>query len=189
MVVDVSKQYLPSICANAFDDEKATVIIGDGKKYIKNHQNRFDVIILDLSDPDGPAEELITKDFYEDVKNALKKDGVICVQSESLTGQATLAATINKRLNAVFSSVKVHQLVVPTYQGGIFSVTVASDANLDKVTLQQVEEKYAKLNLQLKYYNPQIHFASSALPTYLENIFITRYTSLRSALGTGPKKR
>ncbi|MCK4651392.1 polyamine aminopropyltransferase [Candidatus Babeliales bacterium] len=174
-VVEISKKYLPTISEKSFDNKKTNLIIGDGKEYIQKHKNFFDIIILDLSDPDGPAEQLITKEFYTNVKDALNINGIISVQSESLTEQPKLTITINKRLKQVFSSVKVHQAVIPTYQGGIFSLTVASNTNLNKVTFEQVEEKYKNLNLELKYYNPKIHFASTILPKYLEKIFKNIY--------------
>lgn len=128
------------------------------------------MIILDLSAPAGPAEELISENFYADVKRALKNGEVIAVQSESLTVQPELASTINRRLRNVFSSVKVHFIVVPTYQGGLFSITIASDVDLDLVTFEQVESRYKKLNRDLNYYHPAIHFSSAVLPLYVQNL-------------------
>src|SRR3989304_3783114 len=57
MVVDLSKKYLPSISKGAFKDKRAEVIVGAGKEYIRKSKNCFDVIIMDLSDPGGPAKE------------------------------------------------------------------------------------------------------------------------------------
>ena len=168
----IQKGYLidPSVdfCKKAY--AKVKVIIGDGKEFVKNHKDYFDVIILDLSDPVGPAEDLISENFYKDVKSALRKDGVISVQGESLTIQPDLTAKIVGRLKNVFSSVKLHTAVVPTYQSSIFSFPIASDFDLDKVTLEQVEKKYKELNLDLKYYHPAIHFSSAVLPIYLEKL-------------------
>jgi spermidine synthase len=173
-VTEISKKYLPTLSNGAFDNEKVKLIIGDGKEFIKNHKDSFDVIILDLPDPDGPAADLITEDFYKDVKSALRKDGIISVQGESLTVQPDLAAKIISRLKNVFSFVKVHTAMVPTYQSSIFSFPVASDFDLDKVTLEQVEKKYKELNLDLKYYHPAIHFSSAVLPIYLEKLITLR---------------
>jgi len=169
-VMEISNKYLPTLSNGAFDNEKANVIVGDGKAFIENHKDYFDVIVLDLSDPEGPAEELISESFYADVKEALKDGGVVSVQSESLTVQPELAATINRRLKNVFSSVNVHQIVVPTYEGGIFSITVASDIDLDSVSCDQIEKRYNDLNLDLKYYYPRLHFSSAILPLYLKKL-------------------
>lgn len=167
-VVELSKQYLPSISDGAFENPKTELIIGDGKAYVENTDKKFDVIILDLSDPDGPAELLITEEFYTSVKKALKPGSVVSVQSESLTEQPHLAKKINVRLNKVFASVKVHQAMIPTYQGGVFSITCASDNDLDTVDIEKIKTRYNVLKNNLQYYNPQVHFASAILPTYLE---------------------
>ena len=169
-VVQLSKKYLPTLNNGAFENKKAEVIIGDGKDFIKKHKDFFDVIILDLSDPHGPATELSTEKFYQDVKNALTKNGVISIQSGSLTHQHSVPCTIYKRTSKVFESVKVHHGVVPTYQGGMFSFTIVAKFDLNQVTLENLQKRFEKLNLDLKYYNPQIHLASAVLPTYIKEL-------------------
>lgn len=169
LVIDLSKKFLPSISAGAFDDKRANLIIGDGKKFIENTEKQFDVIIMDLSDPEGPAEDLIGLDFYKNVKKILKPNGVIAIQSGSLSYQPKIVSTINKRINTVFSSVKVHKAVIPTYEGGEFSLTIASDVDLNNVEKETIAARLEKLNLNLKYYTPEIHFASAVLPKYLQD--------------------
>ncbi len=57
-VIDLTKQYIPEICGDAFDDPRAKVIIDDGCKYVRETEERFDVVIVDSTDPDGPARVL-----------------------------------------------------------------------------------------------------------------------------------
>ncbi|PIS17318.1 MAG: hypothetical protein COT59_01290 [Candidatus Nealsonbacteria bacterium CG09_land_8_20_14_0_10_42_14] len=166
-VIEVSKKYLPSISQRAFENKKAEVIVGDGVKFIQDYKNFFDVIILDLSDPWGPARKVISWEFYQDVKKTLKKDGVISVQGGSLFGQTKLAKLIFHRLEKVFSSVLIHQAPVLLYDVGEQSFIVASDINLKKISFKQIEKRFKKLNLDLKYYRPKIHFASTVLPKYM----------------------
>jgi len=166
-VIDVSKKYLPSICKGGFLDKRAEIIIGDGLEFVKKYKNFFDVIILDLSDPWGPARKVISLKFYKDVKNALKKNGVISVQAGCLFGQIKLSSIILHRLKKVLSSVLIHKAPVPLYDVGEQDFTVASDLNLKKITIREVERRFKKLNLNLKYYRPEIHFASAVLPKYL----------------------
>ncbi|MFH1643602.1 MAG: polyamine aminopropyltransferase [bacterium] len=171
-VVELCKKHIPTLSEGAFENKKTNLIIDDGKKVVKNHLNYFDVIIMDLSDPDGPAEELITEAFYQDVKKALTKNGVISIQSGSFEYQSKEIATIHKRVKSVFESVKIHKAVVPTYQGGEFSFMMAAKFDLSSVTEKEIKEKFKLLNLQnLKYYSPEIHFASAILPKYLQDIF------------------
>ena len=81
MVIDVSKQYLPNM-AKGFDDPRVEVFIGDGYAYMKSKPGEFDVIIVDSSDPVGPAETLFQKEFYEFMKLALRPGGIVCTQAE-----------------------------------------------------------------------------------------------------------
>lgn len=168
-VVEISKKYLPSISKNAFQDKRATLIIGDGKKFIKDHQNEFDVIILDLSDPEGPAKDLISPSFYRDCKKALKGNGIVSVQSGSFTTQPKLVSIIVKRLQKVFSHVELRRANVPTYEAGIYTFTMASDFNFKKVSQSALTKKFRQAGrMKLKYWSPNIHWASSILPAYLK---------------------
>jgi len=71
-VVDVSKKYFPEL-TQSFKDPRATVVYEDAAKYVKNKKDYYDIIIVDSSDPIGPAVVLFQKQFYQDVKDALKK--------------------------------------------------------------------------------------------------------------------
>jgi len=65
-VVEMTKQWMPEVCGSAFDDPRAKVIINDATIYIKETDEKFDVIICDSTDPEGPGAVLFTKDFYRD---------------------------------------------------------------------------------------------------------------------------
>lgn len=75
----VSKQYLPQM-AVGFDNPKTKTLIMDGFEYLKEHRNEFDCIITDSSDPEGPAEVLFQKPYFELLNGALKDGGVITTQ-------------------------------------------------------------------------------------------------------------
>jgi len=166
-VIELSKKYLPSISKGAFKDKRAEIIIADGKEYIKKHKDFFDVIILDLSDPHGPAKQLISLDFYRDVKKSLKKDGIVSVQSGSLNDQPGLAKTIFRRINKLFSFADIHQAVIPAYQTGEYSFIIGCKAKLNRLQEKNIEKKYKKLKIGLKYFSPEIYFSSKVLPRYL----------------------
>lgn len=168
-VIDISKKYLPSISKGAFKNKKVEVIIGNGLKFIKNHRNFFDIIILDLSDPWGPAKKLISLNFYRNVKRALNKKGVVSVQSGSITNQLKLVKIIYKNLKKVFPFVEIHQACVPLYQAGEYSFTIASNLSLKKINLVNLNKRFDELSLKTKYYLPEIHQSSKVLPKFLKN--------------------
>jgi spermidine synthase len=169
-VIEVSKKYLPSISRGAFNSKKVEIIIGDGLEFIKKFKNFFDVIILDLSDPWGPARQLISLKFYNDVKKALREKGVIAVQSGSITTQPKLVSTIYKRLKKIFPSVEVHRASVPLYGIGEYSFTLASRLNLKRINLVDLKRKFNKLRLKTNYYLPEIHLSSRTQPKFLRKL-------------------
>jgi len=168
-VIELSKKYLPSISKGAFNDRRTKLFIEDGKKFIKRNVNCFDVIILDLSDPGGPAKDLISLNFYKNVKRALRKNGIVSIQSGSLSYQAKLVSLIFNRVNRIFPSVKIHRSVIPSYQAGEYSFIVGSKFNLKKISPLVLQSKFKKAKLKLSYWNPEMHFASSVLPKYLKD--------------------
>ena len=169
-VVDVSRKYLPSISKNAFKDKRTHLLFEDGKEFVKKYKNFFDVVILDLSDPGGPAEQLISEKFYQDVKRSLKKKGIVSLQSGSLTTQVKLVHIIQKRLQKVFKFVVVRGACVPAYQAGVYSFTMASDFNFLKVPQSVLIKKFKSAkNMDLKYWSPDIFAASVILPRYIKD--------------------
>jgi len=166
-VIDVSKKYLSSISKGAFDSKKAEIIIGDGFEFIKKYNNFFDVIILDLSDPWGPAKKLISVDFYKSIKKALRKGGVVSIQGGCFFYQIKLVEVIFRRLKKVFDTVILHEAPVVLYGVGDLNFALASDADLKRINLADIENKFKKLRLDLEYYWPKVHFASAVLPKYI----------------------
>ncbi len=167
-VVDSCKEHIPSIPNGAFENPRTNLIIGDGKKFIENHKNEFDVIILDLSDPEGPAEGLISESFYKSVSEALKDNGIVSIQSESLTYQPTLVKIMQKNIRSVFPFVKLHTASIPTYQGSVFGISIAGKNDFTKITKEEVKNKLSKLG-ELKYLDEDVFFASTVIPKYLRN--------------------
>lgn len=169
-VVKLCQKYLPSISKNAFQDKRTHLIIGDGQKIIKRLENYFDVIILDLSDPRGPAKKLISTNFYQNVKKALTKNGLVSIQSGSFDCQPELINTIYNRIKKVFPFIEIRKAMVPSYQAGEYGFTVGLKLNPQKTTQANLEKRFKKCKLRLNYYNPEIHFSSKVLPQYLKNV-------------------
>ncbi|MDA1337462.1 MAG: polyamine aminopropyltransferase [bacterium] len=166
----IARKYLPSISKNAFSDKRTHLVIQDGKEFVREHKELFDVIIMDLSDPGGPAQDLISKKFYQDVKGILKKGGIISVQSGSWSAQPKLVALIKKRLESIFHNVSVRTAVVPSYQEGLFTFTMAADHDFSKVSQHALESKCKKSkNMDLQYWSPKIALASAVLPKYIKD--------------------
>ena len=173
MVVNASKEYLPSMSC-AFKDPRLTLIIDDGIKYIKNcKEQAFDIIIIDNSDPVGPSEGIFTKSFYKDVFKALKTDGIMVGQSESPRFNVKVYKELYSMLREVFGNNNVSSFLgfVPTYPSGMWSFSFCSKTDIDPVH-DFDKNKYSSFALrnELVYYNDQVHRAAFAQPNFVKSL-------------------
>lgn len=164
LVVDVSKKFLPTIGA-AWDDPRLHVTIGDGIAWVKNADlEPYDVIIVDGSDPVGPAEGLFNKSFYEACRDRLTADGVFVTQSESAMLFLDTHVEMVKTIGEVFGSVYPYYRDVFLYSAGTWSWTYASKTT--KPT-DVVEERVAFIEEQTEIYNRDIHMGIFAVPNFI----------------------
>lgn len=169
-VIEASKLHLPTL-STAFDHPKVTVKVEDGIAHIKNAApGTYDLIIVDGSDPVGPAEGLFSDEFYQNCKNALKDDGLLVTQGESPMFNSHVFKDLNACLKRIYGQDAVKTLLfhIPTYPSGIWSFQIASKG---KIKPNQVDAeraaKFRKDNL-LKYYNEDLHVSSFSLPNYIK---------------------
>lgn len=160
-VVEVSQAYLPGVC-QGFDDIRAQLHIADGINFVRNTDKKYDVILVDSSDPVGPAIQLYSHSFYEDLYKALADDGMLVVQSESPLFYPQIFDAVVSNLRDIFPVTRVYLAVVPTYVSGFWSFTAASK-NRDPVHLADDRG----IIDGLKYYNRNIHQAAFALPQFI----------------------
>lgn len=164
MVVDAAKKYFP-IVSSALDDPRLKIFYEDGSKFIKEKKGYYDVIMVDSTDPVGPAEPLFKEDFYKDLKDATTEDGIVVTQSESMFYYRDLLkgmAEFNKKLYTVY---KYYNANVPTYPSGVIGFSFCSK-NYDPMDF---DEKRADELKDLKYYTAEIHKAAFALPKFFKD--------------------
>jgi spermidine synthase len=167
MVVDVCKKYLPDI-ASELDNEKVEIRIEDAIKYIATQKSRFDVILIDSTDPMGPGEGLFTEEFYTNVKLALKPGGIVSAQSESPFANQKEIKAMYKLLNKVFPIVETFVGPIPTYPGGYWSWAFVSET---VKPLEFIDESRAnKIAETAKLYNLDIHKSVFALPNFVRKL-------------------
>ncbi|MFH1777486.1 MAG: polyamine aminopropyltransferase [Candidatus Omnitrophota bacterium] len=168
-VISVCKKYLSSICKNAFRDQRSVIIIDDGAEFIKKTQEKFDVVIIDSPDPIGPAKVLFSKTFYKNLKKIITAKGIIVRQSGSSTTQISELILAVRKIKRLFKYVNPYTTSIPTYIGGMFTIVYASPSiSVDKLNFHRITTRYAQLKLNARYYNPEIHKASFALPNYIK---------------------
>ena len=159
-VVEVSQQYLPSI-AGALTDPRVTLAIGDGVEHVRNHKGKYDVILIDSTEPIGPAVGLFGREFYQSVFEALTPNGIMVAQSESPFVNQDVIQMIHRNLEGVFPIKYLYLASIPTYPSGLWSFTIASK-KWDPLQVDQTKIKA----INTKYYTPEIHFGAFKLPKF-----------------------
>ncbi|HQA07886.1 MAG TPA: polyamine aminopropyltransferase [Syntrophomonadaceae bacterium] len=163
-VIEASKRFFPQV-ASSFTDKRLNLYIADGIEFARGNHGPYDVIIVDSSDPVGPAEPLFTVDFYRDLYNLMDEDGMVVVQSESPLFFADYFKNVYSNLKSVFQLVQVYTATIPTYVSGPWSFTVGSK----KHRADGIAEGRS-IPGPMKYYNSSIHKAAFALPEYIRQM-------------------
>lgn len=164
-VTRVAEQFFPELCTSN-NDPRACFHFGDGIKWLKEAQpESFDVIIVDGTDPIGPAAGLFSEAFYRDGWRALKPGGVIVGQSESPLFHAELITAMHRALRAAgFADVRTLHFPQCTYPSGWWSATLAGkDTPVAKFREQVVLNK----TFGTRYYNAALHQGALVLPEFL----------------------
>lgn len=172
-VVEVSREYLTSINKAAFDKDNVELVFEDAFKYVQDIDRKYDVIFIDCSDPIGPGRVLYTPDFYQAVRNRLKEEGIVVVQSESPVFQVKEHNMVRGSIREVFGDRFYPYLgLVPSYPGGLWSYILVGPSLKDIRRMSKQEGSIP----DLKYYapQPQLHENLFTLPKW----YIERYSSV-----------
>ncbi len=170
-VVALCREHLPAISAGAFDDPRAGLVIADGARFVAETEQRFDVIIVDSTDPIGPSVVLFEPPFYRDCKRALAPGGILVTQNGVPTFQRAEFEQSLAAFRALFAHGGFYYAAVPTYVGGDLALGWASDTHrLSEVDLAAVRARYQASGIATRYYNPEIHRAAFAQPNYLKEL-------------------
>lgn len=160
-VVDACYEYFPEI-SEALKDKRVIHHYDDGAKYARDNKGRFDVILVDSSDPVGPAEVLFKEPFYRDMASALSETGIIATQAESFWYHGDVIASLFEFIPKIFPQYGYYYTTIPTYPSGIIGFTFLSN----KVNPYQVVPDLARVPKGLKYYSADIHKAAFVLPEF-----------------------
>ncbi len=171
-VIDLSLKYLPEISAGAFDDPRVETVIADGTRFILESGRRFDAILVDSTDPIGPAAALFTKEFYTACKDALKAGGVLVAQNGLPFAQPDeIARTCSFFRETGFDDSHAYLATTPSYFGGPMSFAWgALDDQLRHTDLDTLASRFERSGIAGKYYTPEVHKAAFALPQYVKKL-------------------
>ena len=163
MVVDACIEHIPQT-ASELENERLELIIDDGVAFVANTEEKFDVVLVDSTDPIGPAQPLFGPKFYQDIHRVLKHNGIVVSQGESPWYHAEMQAKLVEIVAGIFDKTFVYNFSNMGYPGGLWSFTFATkglhpiaDFDADRVTNSQLE---------FEYYNTELHKGCFAIPTF-----------------------
>ncbi len=167
-VIDMCLEYLPNHSAGSLDDPRLKLVIADGLDYLRDTAEKFDVILSDSTDPIGPAASLFSNDFYRLSSQRLTERGILATQNGVPFLQPDELRQTAKNLAQSFPDHHFFHAAVPTYIGGSMSFGWgAMDPKARHVPVETLRQRFAASDLKTRYYNPEIHQASFALPQYM----------------------
>lgn len=170
-VVEISRKYLQAVHRGALDDPRLTLEIGDGFEFVRSGSGRFDLIVLDLTDPGGPSDALYTPEFYRACAARLEHGGAMTLHIASPVAHPERIRATLASLRQAFAIVTPYLTSIPLY-GGLWMMACASAA-LDPraMTAAEVDRRIAARRIEnLRYYNGDMHCAGLALPNFVREL-------------------
>ena len=168
-VVEFSKEHFPEFTKPVLGSKRFELVIDDGMHYVAKTDNRFDVIIVDSTDPQGPGKVLFSEKFYTACRRCLSRGGVLVSQNGVPILQAgELTATI-KKFRRLFADGYCYVAAIPTYVGGHMAMGWATDnIKLRHASIAMIAERYRRAGrFKTKYWTPEVHVAAFALPRFI----------------------
>jgi spermidine synthase len=171
-VVEFAKQHFPEFTQPVFANPRFDSVIDDGARYVAETDRRFDTIIVDSTDPQGPGAVLFTYDFYVNCKRCLKQGGVLVTQNGVPFLQPDELRTSIRHFRALFEDASCYLASVPTYVGGHMAMGFATDdAQLRRAHAATIAARYAAAGqFPTRYWTPDLHVGAFALPRFIAEL-------------------
>ena len=168
-VIALAKQHFPELAAPVLADERFELVIADGNAYVGTTGRRFDVVIVDSSDPQGPSTALFGREFYAAVKRRLAPGGVLVTQSGVPFLQPDELGAAVGHWRRLFAAASCYVAAVPTYVGGHVAMGWATDdKRMRQTPVHTIAARYRRAGrFATRYWTPEVHTAAFALPRYI----------------------
>lgn len=156
-VINLCREHLGIDCG-AFEDPRLEIVIEDGRKFLE-HCEKFDVIIVDSTDPVGVSDPLFGKDFFELCD---EKCTVFCSQAQSPLIQKNYFRKLLEN-SSPLKNRAVFLATIPTYPMALWSFIIAGEYDF-----RFIRRNFRKIKGKTKHYNPEVHLSAFMLPEWLK---------------------
>lgn len=171
-VIEIARDHLQAVHRGALDDPRLELRVEDGLRYVREvapaSGRRFDLVVLDLTDPVGPAEDLYSRRFFAECKALLTEQGALSLHLGAPVFQPARVRQLVDNLRAEFSNVSPYFMYIPLY-GSLWSMACASDRLApEQLDAREIDARIARRAIgDLQHYNGAIHCAQFAQPNHL----------------------
>ncbi len=170
-VVKACQEHLAGWSDGAFDDPRLQIVYADGREFVSQTRETWDVIIVDVTDllKDGPSSRLSTLEFYEIARQRLAEQGILVVQGESVDpDEMDPHLAIFRTVSSVFPSVRVHSVRIPSFDEPWGFIVASNQVDFRLPTSHDVNRTMADRGCDgVRFYNGFQHFLMHSLPHYI----------------------
>ncbi|MGI6611878.1 MAG: polyamine aminopropyltransferase [Limnochordia bacterium] len=163
-VIEASRRYLPQVSL-ALSDPRVEIRVEDGLRHVKDSKETYDVVIVDSTEPVGAAVGLFSHEFYMDIFDSLREDGIVVAQTESPFYNKDLIKRCTAAMARLFPVTRLFLASIPTYPSGLWSFTLGSK---EHDPLAVPAERCA--DIDTRYYTPDVHRAAFSLPRFVQEL-------------------
>ena len=169
-VVEFCKEYMPNLSQGAFDDPRLNLVIADGAEFMRDCAEKFDVIIIDSTDPIGPGEVLFTDTFYGHAARCLTEHGILVTQNGVPFMQGEELTNSMRAFKALFKDWGCYLATIPTYAGGPMAFGWGTNGPARDVSVDELTQRFDAAGITPEYYTPEVHKGAFALPGYVAKL-------------------
>ena len=171
-VIEFAKEHFPEFTKPVFADRRFESVIDDGAKYVAVTDRRFDVIIVDSTDPIGPGKILFGARFYAGCRRCMKPGGVLVTQNGVPFFQNNELTTTMRRFRRLFADASCYVAAIPVYVGGHMALGMASDnKRVRRHSVATIAQRYRKAGgFKTRYWTPEVHVAAFAQPRFIAEL-------------------
>jgi len=162
-VVEASRRYFPTL-SRGLDDPRVECVFADGIQHVKEHPHTYDVILVDSTEPVGPAIGLFEQSFYKSVFDSLTEHGVMVAQTESPFFNGDILKRAFGAVRATFPTSRLYLASIPTYPSGLWSFTLGSKGR------DPLDVEVSLDGIETSYYTEGVHKSAFELPRFVQEL-------------------
>jgi spermidine synthase len=168
-VVEFAREHFPEFTKPVLGNARFDLVIDDGMKYVARTDRRFDVIIVDSTDPIGPGKVLFSQKFYAACKRCMRAGAVMVAQRGVPIFQSGELTAGTLKIRKLFADGYCYVAAIPTYVGGHMAIGWATDnVKLRHASVRTIAKRYEKAGrFPTKYWTPEVQVAAFALPRFI----------------------